>query len=217
MCVTVKMKKRLLSILCGNIWCFLAPVRGGIQRRHGGEREHGRGEVAPQRAVPVIMLPLGGWLSGSAGTWALATWPRVAGVCPWGQHGREARDVGQGLGVVLPRHAGRLDVHASQKRPVAWHHSHWENLLRGPLLLTLFGSPVLKPHLLRQGWVSRGFYIQSMVGSATNRATIELDWTKSGSLIRLLHAAFLQHNFGTKIWSIHPTMIRHRGQGPLYL
>lgn len=75
------------------------------------------------------MLPLGGWRWWDVGAGALADWARVAGVRPRGQHGGEVGDVSQGLGVVLPSHAGRLHVHASQQRPVAWHHTHWENFL----------------------------------------------------------------------------------------
>lgn len=125
----------------------LAPVRGGVQRLHGGQGEHGRGEVAPQRAVPVLVLALGGRLWGDTGAGALADRARVAGVRPGGQHGGEAGDVRQGLGVVLSSHAGRLDVHAPQQSPVARHHAQLENLLGGSLLLPLFGSSVLKPHL----------------------------------------------------------------------
>lgn len=66
----------------------------------------------------------------------------MVGVRPGGQDGGQARYVGQGLGVVLPRHAGRLDVHASQQR-----HPHWAELLGGSLLLPLLGSSVLKPNL----------------------------------------------------------------------
>lgn len=99
------------------------------------------------------MLPLGGRWRWDAGAGALADWARVAGVCPRGQHGGQAGDVSQGLGIVLSSHAGRLDVHASQQRPVAWHHTHWLKFLRGALLLPLFGSSVLKPDLLRHGQV----------------------------------------------------------------
>lgn len=97
------------------------------------------------------MLALGGGLrwDAGAGAGALADCAWVPGVRPRGQHGGEAGDVCQGLGVVLSSHAGRLHVHASQQSPVARHHT--QNLLRGPLLLPLFGSSVLKPNLLRRG------------------------------------------------------------------
>ncbi|KAG7229864.1 hypothetical protein INR49_012388 [Caranx melampygus] len=51
----------------------------------------------------------------------------------------------------LRGHARTLDVHASQQGPLAWHHTYRENLLEGSLLLPLFGSSVLKPHLGRRG------------------------------------------------------------------
>lgn len=56
----------------------------------------------------------------------------------------------QRLRVILPGHAGRLHVHAPEHCPVAWQHAQGEELLRGSLLLPLFGSSVLKPHLLAE-------------------------------------------------------------------
>lgn len=96
------------------------------------------------------MLELGGRLRLDAGAGALADRPWVVGVATRGQHGGEAGDVCQGLGVVLASHAGGLDTHAAQQRPVAWHDTHWESFLGRTLLLALFGSSVLKPNLLRQ-------------------------------------------------------------------
>lgn len=55
----------------------------------------------------------------------------------------------QRLRVILPG----LHVHAPQQCPVGRQHAQGEELLRGSLLLPLFGSSVLKPHLLaEEGW-----------------------------------------------------------------
>ena len=93
----------------------------------------------------------------------------------------------QGLAVVLSRHAGRLDVHASQQSPVARHHTHREQLLGGPLLLTLFGSSVLKPHLQREGWIrekdrSAGFQPVVQVIPETPENIIQFSWLSSTSV-----------------------------------
>lgn len=53
------------------------------------------------------------------------------------------RDVRQGLGIVLSRHA-------PHQRSVARHHTHREHFVGSSLMFALFGSSVLEPHLLRQ-------------------------------------------------------------------
>ena len=54
-------KKVTKTLYCRSVvldGCCGAPVGAGVQRLHGGQREHGGGQVAPQRAVPVVVLPL---------------------------------------------------------------------------------------------------------------------------------------------------------------
>lgn len=46
----------------------------GVQRLHGGQGEHWGGEVIPQWAVPVVVLPLRWW---DAGAGELADWAGV--------------------------------------------------------------------------------------------------------------------------------------------
>lgn len=99
---------------------FLAPGGRCLQGEHGG---------CPQRAVPVVVLALGGRLGGHAGAGAAAHRARVVGVRSGRQHGGEAVDVGQGLGVVLLGHARRRDVHPPQQGPVTRHRAHRQGLL----------------------------------------------------------------------------------------
>lgn len=63
--------------------CCWAPVGAGVQRLHWGQGEHWGGEVAPQRAVPILVLPLRGW---DAMAGKLADWAWVVGIRSWRKH-----------------------------------------------------------------------------------------------------------------------------------